>query len=215
VSRLRYTPSWACGQTNLALQAEHRCLVHVHPGGALSLSLSLSHTSCASGVHGTSDGGTPADRQNTAVSSTFIPAGLASGRPGPLPMYGTHGGGSASAPRRQIFATTDLKFQSNLIWDLIRPKATWFNNNTNLKIINLKINNNAYTVDLYPNPAAPLYLNSPVGENRWRQNLTCSRGGGGGQQHPPRALQTFRLKVNSGEFEIYRFFSRIRRYNYQ
>jgi hypothetical protein len=27
-------------------------------------------------------------------------------------------------------------------------------------------------VDLYPNPTAPLYPNSPVGENRSRQNLT-------------------------------------------
>jgi hypothetical protein len=38
-------------------------------------------------------------------------------------------------------------------------------------------------VNLYPNPTAPLiplYPNSPVGENRSRRKLTCTRRSGGG-----------------------------------
>jgi hypothetical protein len=42
----------------------------------------------------------------------------------------------------------------------------------------LEVAGSAYTVNLYPNPTAPLlplYSKSPGRENRWRRNLTSAR----------------------------------------
>ena len=63
------------------------------------------------------------------------------------------------------FCRYRFKFQSHLVWDLIKPIS-----NFALKLtIRVRL---YYKVDLYPNPTAPLYPNSPVGENRCWQNLT-------------------------------------------
>jgi hypothetical protein len=61
---------------------------------------------------------------------------------------------------------TDFKLQSNLVWDLIKPISNFcfqFKQNKTKKILKLTTRS-AYTVDLYPNPTAPLYPNSPVGK---------------------------------------------------